>query len=342
MEKTISFLLALVLTTSLTLYLLYNGGLLNWLGPVSWTQGSLLLMCIATSLVLSMGYLFIAKLQPWDKGHVARSIFITALIWGSLTLYSYLLERMFENGLGQGLDYISGDLTIKGSVVALILSLILVWIDFSWFSFARFSKETIQAMRDSRRKEELQFKLLRSQLTPHFLFNSLNSASNLITHQPQKAEKFIRKLAFNFSNLIRNGIQPLNTLEREIEIIDNYMHLMQVRYGEKVLLEKRIKPELTTRLIPALGLQLLVENALKHNVASLNRPVKIIITADHEQIAVANSITQKPQSVESTGVGIKNLMERYQYHGKLVPAIYQSEGFYYVCLPYIPQTTSIH
>ena len=67
------------------------------------------------------------------------------------------------------------------------------------------------------------------------------------------------------------------------------------------------------------------------------RPVKIIITADHEQVAVANSITEKPQSVESTGVGLKNLKERYQYHGNSAPSIYQSEGFYYVCLPYVIQ-----
>ncbi|MCE7055692.1 histidine kinase [Algoriphagus sp. AGSA1] len=340
MEKTISFFLAIVLTCSLTLYLLYNGELLTWQGTISHKQWILLFMIIPVGLALSMGYLFIVRLQPWDKGHVMRSGFIILLIWGTLTSYSYLLEGMAQKAMGNVQDYASGDITLKGSVVAFIVSLIIVWIDYSWFSFARFSKETIQAMRVSRNKQELQFKLLRSQLTPHFLFNSLNSASNLITHQPQKAEEFIRKLAFNFTNLIKNGIQPLNTLEQEIEIIDNYMHLMQVRYGEKVVLEKRIKPEFVSKQIPALGIQLLVENALKHNVASLDNPVKIIITADQGQVVVANSITKKPLSVQSTGVGLNNLKERYLYHGNSAPSIYQLEGLYCVCLPYITQNTA--
>lgn len=337
MEKTIAFILALLLTSSLGLYLLYNRGLIYAIGTVSWTMAVLIALVILISLILSFGYLSISKIQPWDKGHITRSFLIVLLIVGAITAFSYLLEQLISQGL-KGVPTLSdGTMTLKGGVVGLIVSLALVWIDYSWFAFARYSKETIQGMRDARKKEELQFKLLRSQLTPHFLFNSLNSASLLISTQPEKVEEFIRKLAFNFSNLIEHGIQPLNTLAREIEIIDNYMHLMQVRFGDKVILEKKIKPEFNPQLLPALGIQLLVENALKHNVASIEKPVKIIITADHEKVAVANNITEKPLNIKSNGVGLQNLKERYQYHGNSTPTIYQSEGFFFVCLPYVKQ-----
>ncbi|SIN73506.1 sensor histidine kinase [Algoriphagus halophilus] len=340
MEKSISFILAFFLTGSIGLYLLYNRGLIYSLSTVSWTMALFIVLVVLASLIISFGYLSISKLQPWDKGHVTRSVLIVFLIGGSITLFSYLLEFLMTQVVEEDSTFPDNTMTLKGGIVGLIVSLALTWIDYSWFAFARFSKETIQGMRDTRKKEELQFTLLRSQLTPHFLFNTLNSASLLISTQPEKVEEFIRKLAFNFSNLMQHGIQPLNTLAREIEIIDNYMHLMQVRYGDKVILEKKIKPEFNTQLLPALGIQLLVENALKHNVASLENPVKIIITADHEKIAVANTITQKPLNVKSNGVGLQNLKERYDYHGHSSPTIYQSEGFFFVCLPYIKQKTT--
>ncbi len=241
---------------------------------------------------------------------------------------------------GENLELLNGSLAVKGGIISLILSLLIIWIDYSWFAFARYSSETIHKMRENRNKKELQFKLLRSQLTPHFLFNSLNTASHLVSKQPEQAEEFIRKLAFNFTNLLRNGIQPLNTLEREMEIIDNYMHLMKVRYGEKVILEKRIKQGVSANFLPALGIQLLVENALKHNVASLECPVRIIITADDEQVVVANTLTQKPSNSDSMGIGLQNLRERYLHYGSAVPTIDHSKDFYGVRLPYVSQNTT--
>lgn len=339
MEKSLSVLFSLILVGSLGLYLHYDGGMLAGFAIVSWHQGVLLLMTVSASLILSFAYIQITRNQSWDKGYVLRSIYIFAVIWGGLALYSYGVEELLGHELGEKLEMLNKSLTTKGILIALILAVVIVWIDYSWFAYAVYSKETIGHLRNERKKEELQFKLLRSQLTPHFLFNSLNTASNLIVNQPEQAEEFIRKLAFNFTNLTKNGLQPLNTLKQELDIIENYMHLMHIRYGRKVVLEQRIKPCALQRYLPALGIQLLVENALKHNVASLEIPLKIIITADHEQVAVANTITQKPQNIQSNGVGLANLTARYQHHNGKPPRIYQSEGFYYVCLPYITPTT---
>jgi len=339
MEKSLPFLFSLILVGSLGLYLHYDGRMLEGFASASWHQGVLLFMTIVASLVMSFAYIHVSRNQSWDKGYVLRSIYIFVVIWSVLALYSYGVEELLTLEFGERLEMLNKSLTTKGSLVALILAIVIVWIDYSWFAYAVYSKETIGHLRNERKKEELQFKLLRSQLTPHFLFNSLNTASNLIANQPGQAEEFIRKLAFNFTNLTKNGLQPLNTLQQELEIIENYMHLMHIRYGEKVILEQRIKSCVLQRYLPALGIQLLVENALKHNVASLDTPLKIIITADHEQVAVANTITQKPQNIQSTGVGLANLTARYQHHNGKSPRIYQSEGFYYVCLPYITPTT---
>ena len=341
-EKLLSFLISVALTAALTFYLFYHVGLVSWMREASVNRWSVLALAISfTGLVISRGYSFIVQVRPWDQGHVTRSFALLTILTGTLTAYSYFLDVMVKKWL-LGYDEIaaslSGSLILKGALVSMILSLLIIWIDYSWFAFARYSKETIHRLRATRDKQELQFNLLRSQLTPHFLFNSLNTASHLVAVYPDQAEEFIRKLAFNFTNLIRNGIQPLNTLAREMEIVDNYMHLMKVRYGDKVVLEKRIKAGTEGHFLPALAIQLLVENALKHNVASLDAPLKIIVTADQMQVVVTNTITHLPENIESTGIGQQNLRDRYLHYGRQRPSISQTGGFYEVRLPYITQT----
>lgn len=341
-DKLLYFCLAVTLVTCLTGYLFYQVGLISWSKDLSWIQWSILVGMIASAgLLISQGYYFVIQVRPWDQGHVTRSLALLIILTGTLTGYSYFLDVMVKDWLinqDEITTTLSGNLMLKGALVSLILSLLILWIDYSWFAFARYSKETIHQLRNTRHKKELQFNLLRSQLTPHFLFNSLNTASHLTSTHPEQAEEFIRKLGFNFTNLIRNGIQPLNTLGRELEIVDNFMHLMKVRYGNKVILEKRIKTGTESNFLPALGIQLLVENALKHNVASLEAPLKIMITADQHQVVVTNKITHKPENIQSSGIGQQNLKERYLHYGRSIPSISESGGFYEVRLPYITQT----
>lgn len=344
-EKLLSFLISAALTAVLTFYLFYHMGLISWMRETSSSQWGVLLLAAACSgLFISQGYSFIVKVRPWDQGHATRSLALLTILTGTLTVYSYFLDVMVKSWL-LGFDDVSaslsGSIVLKGALVSLMLSLLIIWSDYSWFAFARYSKETIHRLRATRNRKELQFNLLRSQLTPHFLFNSLNTASHLAGVYPDQAEEFIRKLAFNFTSLIRNDIQPLNTLQQELEIIDNYMHLMKVRYGDKVILERRIKSGTESNYLPALGIQLLVENAIKHNVASVEAPIKIMVTADQTRVVITNTITHQPENVQSTGIGLQNLRERYRYYGRALPSISETGGFYEVRLPYITPTDAV-
>ena len=335
MSRALSVLLSFLLILSLGIYLLYNGGLITWLGTAPWYQGAALLLSLIAGLGIHFGSAVIKKNPSWEQGNESLYILLLLLTWGILSIYSYLLENLMSYGLGESNLIIGHGLTLKGSIVGLILAILIVWINYSWIAYAQFSKNTIQHLRNERNKEELQYKLLRSQLTPHFLFNSLNTASNLIATNPDQAESFIRKLAYNFKHLIKNGIQPLNSLEQELKIIENYMHLMNVRYGDKVILEKRIKTEALPHQLPALAIQLLVENALKHNVASQEHPLKITITADQDKVVVNNTITRKPEQIPSIGIGLTNLKARYKLYGKQQISIQESQANFYVNLPFI-------
>ena len=335
MSRALSVFLSLLLILSLGLYLLYNGGLIDWLVTVPLYQGAVLLISLAAGLGIHFGSTAVKKNPSWEQGNESLYILLFLLTWGILGFYSYLLESLMTYGLSENELGIGKGLTLKGSIVGLIISILIVWINYSWIAYAQFSKNTIQHLRNERSKEELQYKLLRSQLTPHFLFNSLNTASNLIATNPDHAESFIRKLAYNFKHLIKNGIQPLNSLEQELMIVENYMHLMNVRYGDKVILEKRIKPEALQYQLPALAIQLLVENALKHNVATQESPLKITITADLDKVVVNNTITRKPEQIPSIGIGLTNLKSRYKLYGKQQISIQESQACFFVNLPFI-------
>lgn len=335
MSRALSVLLSFLLILSLGIYLLYNGGLIAWLGTAPWYQGAALLISLIAGLGIHFGSSAVKKNPSWEQGNESLYILLLLLTWGTLSFYSYSLESLMSYGLGESDLIIGLGLTLKGSIIGLILAILIVWINYSWIAYAQFSKNTIQHLKNERNKEELQYKLLRSQLTPHFLFNSLNTASNLIATNSDQAESFIRKLAYNFKHLIKNGIQPLNSLEQELKIIENYMHLMNVRYGDKVILEKRIKPEALPHQLPALAIQLLVENALKHNVASQEYPLKITITADQDKVVVNNSITRKPEQIPSIGIGLANLKARYKLYGKQQISIQESQACFYVNLPFI-------
>lgn len=339
MKKRPPFLLAGLLTLAFTSYLLYAMGILGWYGNTSVMQWAVFFAVAGCSgAVVSIGYGYIAAIKPWDRGWFVRSAMLLVLIWGTLVAVSFGLQALIQawpTGHGEVEAGFDSDVLVKGIVVGLILSILVVWMDYSWVAFSRYTQETVGRMRESRNKKELQYRLLRSQLTPHFLFNSLNSASYLVSHQPEQAEEFIRKLASNFTHLLQNESQPLNPLSRELEILDNYMHLMKVRYGEKTVLERRINPEALARQLPALAIQLLVENALKHNVATPEAPLKIVVTADSKQVVVANNITHPPANTHSTGIGLQNLRERYRHYGGFVPSICSSGGFYEVSLPYL-------
>ncbi|EMR01833.1 putative sensor-like histidine kinase YehU [Cesiribacter andamanensis AMV16] len=127
----------------------------------------------------------------------------------------------------------------------------------------------------------------------------------------------------------------LSTLQRELEVVDSFFHLMQVRFGDRIQLERSLEPGCLDKKVPTLALQLLVENAIKHNVATDQAPVRICITATARGVEVANTITRPPQGVRSGQVGLRNLRERYQHLSRYQPEVLQQPDRFQVRLPYI-------
>lgn len=191
---------------------------------------------------------------------------------------------------------------------------------------------------DNLKKENLQSQLegLKGQVNPHFLFNSLNSLSSLITDEPQKAEKFLDEMSKVYRYMLRNNEDGLTTLEAEMEFIRSYFHMLKTRYGDALEMEEKIEPRFLHYLLPPLTLQMLVENAVKHNMLLKDSPLRImVITSNSGKLVVSNNLQRKTRNVQSNKVGLGNIAKKYQLMMKEEVAIHDDGKEFAVAVPLI-------
>ena len=165
------------------------------------------------------------------------------------------------------------------------------------------------------KKENLQSQLegLKGQVNPHFVFNSLNSLSSLISEDPDKAEKFLDEMSKVYRYMLRNNEDGLTTVEAEIQFIESYFHMLKTRYGQGLDLDIRVNERFLSYQIPPLTLQMLVENAVKHNMILKDSPLQIlIITTNSGRLVVSNNLQTKDRKVSSNRVGLTNIVKKYQ------------------------------
>lgn len=181
------------------------------------------------------------------------------------------------------------------------------------YSYQYYAKTQVEQMRLDRLQLELQFESLKSQISPHYLFNCLNTVSSLLFKDTFMAEQFIRRMADTFRYVIDNQKQQLVSLREEIEFVKAYYYLLQVRYEQHLTLEINLSRNLYDTYIPPMTLQLLVENAVKHNKISKENPLLIYITAqDNTRLIVSNSKTILEKR-ESFQIGLTNITSRYKF-----------------------------
>lgn len=165
------------------------------------------------------------------------------------------------------------------------------------------------------KKENLQSQLeaLKGQVNPHFLFNSLNSLSALITDEPAKAEIFLDEMSKVYRYMLRNNEEGLTSLDTEILFIQSYFHMLKTRYGEGLELEIKIDEKYLSHQIPPLTLQMLVENAVKHNMILKESPLRILIMSTNTgKLVVNNNMQLKTGNVVSNKVGLHNIYNKYR------------------------------
>ena len=174
--------------------------------------------------------------------------------------------------------------------------------------------ETTQIRVEQLEKEHLlsQFNALKNQVNPHFLFNSLSILSSLIHVSPELSEQFIDQLSKSYRYLLEQKDQSLVTLRTELEFIRSYAFLLKIRFENKFHFQIQLDESLFDQYrVAPLTLQLLLENAVKHNRMSVREPLVVTVTAEGATLVVKNHLQPRPTPDSSTGIGLQNIVNRY-------------------------------
>ena len=156
------------------------------------------------------------------------------------------------------------------------------------------------------------YEALKNQVNPHFLFNSFNVLSNLVYKDADLANEFIQQLSKVYRYVLETQQQELISLEQEMEMLRAYLFLLEIRFGKGIEVTTNVTVGPDDAVVP-LTLQMLTENAVKHNIASKKQPLRLSITRHNGTLTIENSLQIKGNDQSSLGVGLPNIQERYRY-----------------------------
>tara|TARA_B100000809_G_C15102570_1_gene517498 strand:- start:1084 stop:1734 length:651 start_codon:yes stop_codon:yes gene_type:complete len=182
------------------------------------------------------------------------------------------------------------------------------------YFFSRWNLSTIEAEKLKSDQTRAQLDTLKNQISPHFLFNSLNTLVAIIPENQQQAIEFTQKLSEVYRYILECKEKELVLLETELNFIRSYLFLLKIRYPENLTVDYNINKEHLNKLVAPLSIQMLIKNALKHNIISKSNPLSIEVYTDKgDTITVKNKLQLKTSIENSTKTGLDNIRKRYQF-----------------------------
>ncbi|MFM7195098.1 MAG: sensor histidine kinase [Bacteroidota bacterium] len=215
------------------------------------------------------------------------------------------------------------------------MNLFLNCVNAIYFYTERLRKTELEASQLKKSNMEAQFEALRTQINPHFLFNCLNALSTLVYRDADVSATFISQLSNVYRYLLYNQEKKLVTLQEELNFLDSYLYLLKIRFGDNILIQQDVSPEIDNLHVPPASLQLLIENAIKHNVVSSRNPLRIQLKAVQGVVVVSNNLQEKTIKEESTFIGLQNIRKRFAFLTEDPVKVEKSESMFRVTLPLI-------
>lgn len=253
-------------------------------------------------------------LRPFDKsvhikiGRLLTAVLVTLLSVTILSDLFFAIKHVFEGTklrLGFNLTYMSRDFFTSIIVISGIYLIKTVY-----------DRQTVLIENEILKNEKLlsQFESLKNQISPHFLFNSLTALRELIDLDAKDAKLYISHLSMVLRYTLSSINDPSKTLYEEIDIAESYLHLVKIRFGTCLRVETSVDEKYKNHRLPPLAIQILLENAIKHNEISKKNPFTIkLFTTENQNFVVANTIKERVSKEHSTGIGLTNLSKQYHY-----------------------------
>jgi len=274
-------------------------------------------------------YILLDRVLPWEEHPALR---LLAQIGIGLVI-AFCIVSVFFWVMMDAINEKVLRMAMFGTVVqALALTGIFIGI----FFFHRLKTSMLETERLKQAHLEAQNEALRQQIDPHFLFNSLNTLTSIIEEDRTLATEFVQRLARVYRYVLQAKEDDLASLQAEIDFVRDYAFALNQRFGDNFHLVINIPPRWLASRIPPLTLQILVENAVKHNVISRDQPLTVSISVDDRpQLVVWNNLQKKNVASSGTHVGLNNIIARYSLLSDGIVDIDERDGEFTVRLPLI-------
>lgn len=316
----VDFLLVLLaaegsLLLSQTLFgLIYKRFVWNLAPPI---QAGILALAIAIWATFRKINRRLDKRLPWSESLSKRFIIqllvqisaVLALTW--IIRLSYRLFFAGHDSAGYGFVRLRDEAII--SAVVVLFTALLVLIQLGIFLLHQWKKSELEAEQFKKENLEFRFDRLKNQVNPHFLFNSLNTLASLVYKDQDKASSFIRQMAKVYRYVLENRDKEIVSLAEELTFLEGFISLVKIRFEEALFFENDIEEAFLDRCIPPMTLQLLIENALKHNIVSPSKPLTVKIFVQDDYLIVQNNLQLKLTPEISTKTGLENIRNRYGF-----------------------------
>lgn len=292
---------------------------------------------------------FLNKKVPWSEATTKRAILsiVSILIVNFILVYfcNYINFVVIQKAATTE-AFFSGKYNFINWFMVNVALLISAFLHAKSFmeELKKSSKKEVVEQKLIAKSANAQFESLKNQLDPHFLFNSLNVLSSLIDENPSQAQKFTASMSKIYRYVLEQKDKELVTIEDEIEFAKTYCGLLKTRFEDSVNFIFDVKEDDLRRFVVPLSLQLLLENCIKHNLATSSKPLLIRIFTEGETLCIENNLQIREQIKESAGIGLANIVQRYSLLTKKNVFIEKSEDYFKVKLPILsekPKTASI-
>lgn len=278
-----------------------------------------------------------------DVENTARRIVVSFFLVfiGNTILDFALCESLYLVNLGD--PYSMDNLSLGMLGITLLVSFMMGTFYEAGYSFRMWKEQTILTEEIKSQQLRSELSVLKSQISSHFLFNSLNTLVTLIHENQDRAAEFTEKLSQVYRYILQYKEAERVDLKTELDFTKAYYFLMKMRFEESLEIDFKIDPQYHNRGIAPLTLQMLVENALKHNIVSVSKPLKVDIYIENgRSLIVRNKLQLKRSVQDSTGTGLENIKRGYSYINpqRLVDVIQTREHFM-VALPLLDSTEKV-
>ena len=239
-------------------------------------------------------------------------------------------------------EFFSGNMAVSNWVtinIALLVSAVLHAKDFME-EWKKSAKQQVTEQKIIAKSASAQFESLKNQLDPHFLFNSLNVLSALIDENPDQAQHFTDSMSRVYRYVLDQKEKELVTVEEELEFARTYCEMLKTRFEDSVSFQFEVRDEVKRMFVVPLSLQLLLENAIKHNFATSAKPLQIKIFSEHGFLCVENSFQPRETGKDREGIGLSNILQRYSLLTDKRVVIENSENYFKVKIPILTEKLS--